>query len=92
MSANHRLQEPDPLDAAADQMIAVCDGNLRGAVCALIAANGLLEAELNDVYATITKGYARGRIKRREQDEEEAMADGFLLITAPKSAFEWMVA
>jgi hypothetical protein len=70
MSANPKLQEPDPLDVAADQMIAACDGDPRTAVRALIVANGLLEAELNDIYAAISKGYARGRIKRSKQSRE----------------------
>ena len=48
-------QEPDPLDAAADQVIAACDGDVRAAVCALIVAKGLLEAELNDLYAAKSK-------------------------------------
>jgi len=61
MSANPKpLQEPAPLDAAADQVIA-CDGDVRAAVRALIVANGLLEAELKDVHAATSKGYARGR-------------------------------
>ena len=69
MSANPKpLQEPDPLDAAADQVIAACDGDVRAAVRALIVANGLLEVELNDGYAATAKGFARGRIKRSEQD------------------------
>jgi len=67
MSANPKpLQGPDPLDAAADQVIAACDGDVRAAVCALIVAKGLLEAELKDVYAATSKGYARGRIIRNE--------------------------
>jgi len=37
-------------------------------VQALIVANGLLEAELNDVYAAASKGYARGRMKRNQDD------------------------
>ena len=61
-------QEPDPLDAAADQVIAACDGDVRAAVCALIVAKGLLEVELNDIYAATAKGFARGRIKKSEQD------------------------
>ena len=69
MSADRKpLQEPDPLDAAADQVIAACDGDVRAAVRALIVAKGLLEAELNEVYATTSKGFARGRIWRSEQD------------------------
>jgi hypothetical protein len=34
------------LEAAADQVIAACDGDVRAAVRALIVAKGLLEAEL----------------------------------------------
>ena len=45
------LRKPDPLDAAADQVIAACDGDIRAAVCALIVATGLLETELKDVCA-----------------------------------------
>jgi hypothetical protein len=56
----------DPLEAVTDQVIAACDGDVRAAVRALIVAKGLLEAELNDVYAATSKGYARGRTKRSE--------------------------
>ena len=67
MSADPKpLSEPDPLDVAADQVIAACDGDIHAAVRALIVAKGLLEAELNDVYAASSRGYARGRIKRSE--------------------------
>jgi hypothetical protein len=69
MSADPKpLQEPDPLDTAADQVIAACDGDVRAAVRALIVAKGLLEVELNDVYAATAKGFARGRIKRSKPD------------------------
>jgi hypothetical protein len=69
MSADPKpVPEPDPLDAAAAQVIAACDGDAHAAVRALIVAKGLLEAELNDVYAASSKGYARGRIRRSEQD------------------------
>jgi len=61
------LPHRDTLDAAADQVIAACDGDVRAAVCALIVAKGLLEAELNDVYASASRGYARGRVKRSER-------------------------
>jgi len=49
-------------------VIAACDGDVRAAVRALIVAKGLLEVELNDVYAATAKGFARGGIKRSEQD------------------------
>jgi hypothetical protein len=51
MSANaepNPQSDPDALEAATDQVIAACDGDVRAAVQALIVANGLLEAELND--------------------------------------------
>lgn len=67
MSADPESQEPDPPDLAAEQVIAACDGDIRAAVRALIVAKGLLEAELSDVYATASKGYVRGRIKRSEE-------------------------
>jgi hypothetical protein len=76
MSADPKpLQEPDPLDAAADQVIAACDGDVRAAVLALIVAKGLLEAELNDVYAATSQRVRSRRIKRSEQDQEEVMAE-----------------
>lgn len=69
MSAHPKpLQEPDPLEMAAEQVIAACDGDVHAAVRALIVAKGLLEAELNEVYAASSKGYARGRISRSDRD------------------------
>jgi hypothetical protein len=64
MSADRdQLEKPDPLDAAADQVIAACDGDVHAAVRALIVANRLLEAELSDIYGATSKGCARGRNK-----------------------------
>jgi hypothetical protein len=60
------ILESDPLELATNRVIAACDGDVRAAVRALIIAKGLLEAELNDVYAATSKGYARGRIRRNE--------------------------
>jgi hypothetical protein len=57
--------QPDALGIATDQAIAACDGDLRATVQALIVAKGLLEAELNDVYAAASKGLRAG------QGEEE---------------------
>jgi hypothetical protein len=56
------LPEGEPLCMAAEEVIAACDGDVHAAVRALIVAKGLLEAELKDVYAATSKGYARGRI------------------------------
>ena len=62
------IPECDPLELTTDQVIAACDGDVRAAVRALIIAKGLLEAELNDVYAAMSNGYLRGRIKRLGQE------------------------
>ena len=67
-SAPGSQPQSDHLETATDQAIAACGGDLRATVQALIIANGLLEAELNDVYAATSKGYARGRAKRTQQN------------------------
>jgi hypothetical protein len=68
-SPSAQIHEPkrDALELAADEVIAACDGDVRAAVCALIVAKGLLEAELSEAYASSSRGYARGRIKRNQQ-------------------------
>lgn len=50
------------LDSRADQAIAVCGGDTREAVKALIVANDFLEAQLNELRAKVSIGYARGRL------------------------------
>ena len=49
------------LEAAADQAIAACGGDAREAVKALIVANGFLETENEELRASVSAGYARGR-------------------------------
>jgi hypothetical protein len=60
---------PDDLDAAADQAIAACGGDAREAVKALIVANDFLEAQLDELRAKVSTGYARGRLVARERKE-----------------------
>jgi hypothetical protein len=48
----------DHYENACDQAIAMCDGNLRGAIKALIMANEFLEAELMELRAAISCGCA----------------------------------
>jgi hypothetical protein len=43
-------------ERACDQAIAMCDGNLRSTIKALIMANEYLEAELQELRATISCG------------------------------------
>ena len=63
-------EESDRLEAAADQAIAACNGDMRSAIRALILANEYLEYELCDMFAAVSKGYARGRVKRKRGDTE----------------------
>ena len=67
-SSQSDLEEGDGLEASVDQAIAACGGDVRATVQALIVANGLLEAELREVYAATSKGFARGRVKRSQQN------------------------
>jgi hypothetical protein len=56
--------QPSPekgrLEAVTDQAIAACGGNPRDAVKALIVANEFLEAQIEELQADVSKGYARG--------------------------------
>ena len=46
----------DPYDRACDQAIAMCDGNMRSTIKALIMANEYLEAELLELQVAIATG------------------------------------
>lgn len=48
----------DPTDATIDQIIASCDGDLRGALKALLILNEQLESELQHMYAQAAHGTA----------------------------------
>ena len=54
---------PGDLDAAADQAIAACGGDAREAVKALIVANGFLETQVEELRASVSAGYSRGRFE-----------------------------
>ena len=47
-----------PYEKACDQAIAMCDGNLRSTIKALIMANEYLEAELTELQVAISSGCA----------------------------------
>ena len=51
----------DELEAAIDQAIAACDGDLRAAIRALIAANNFLECEIGELMKAVSHAYTRGR-------------------------------
>lgn len=49
------------LDAAIDQAIATCDGDLRAAIGALIVANNYLESEVEELMKAVSHAFVRGR-------------------------------
>jgi hypothetical protein len=55
MSANAPFDNSH-YEQACDQAIAMCDGNLRSTIKALIMANEYLEAELEELQAAISAG------------------------------------
>jgi len=58
MSASSTAFDNSHYEQACDQAIAMCDGNLRSTIKALIMANEFLEAELTELQAAISSGCA----------------------------------
>ena len=55
--------DTDRLEAAADQAIAACGGDVRDALKALIVANEYLESEVCELMQAVSPAYARGMFK-----------------------------
>jgi hypothetical protein len=53
----------DRLEAATDQAIAACGGDVRAALKALIVANEFLESEVCELMQAVSQAYLRGRFK-----------------------------
>jgi hypothetical protein len=51
------------LEAAADQAIAACGGDMREAIKALIVANDFLETEVAELMRAVSQAYVRGRFQ-----------------------------
>ena len=64
MSATTAPSDNDHYEQACDQAIAMCGGNMRGAIKALIMANEYLEAEFEELRADVSSGYARTRLSK----------------------------
>jgi hypothetical protein len=61
-----RMEEPEfDVEAAADQAIQACDGDLRAAVKSLIVANNYLTMELERTWQLVSPGYSRQKGARR---------------------------
>ena len=61
--SSQSLPNPDDsgLEAAVDQAIAACGGDLRATIRALIVANEYLENEVGELMKAVSHAYARGR-------------------------------
>jgi stage V sporulation protein SpoVS len=55
--------DADRLEAAADEAIAACGGDVRDAVKALIVANEYLESKVCELMQAVSHAYRRGRFK-----------------------------
>ncbi len=55
MSETAAIPEISRYEQACDQAIAMCDGNMRSTIKALIMANEYLEAELEELQTTASK-------------------------------------
>jgi len=54
-------QQDSELEAAVEEAIAACGGDLRAAVRALIVANNFLECEVSELMKAVSHAYTRGR-------------------------------
>ena len=68
MSAKPPLTDNSRYEQACDQAIAMCDGNLRSTIKALIMANEYLEIELEELQAAIAAGCVPARSSEAKSD------------------------
>ena len=55
--------DDDGLEAAIDQAIAACGGDMRSTIRALIVANEYLETEVSELMKAVSHAYSRGRFQ-----------------------------
>jgi hypothetical protein len=63
VSPQTAASEDGELEAAVDQAIAACGGDLRAAIRALIVANNFLESEVSELMKAVSHAYTRGRFQ-----------------------------
>ncbi len=68
MSDPSSLSGVDRYEQACDQAIAMCDGNLRSTIKALIMANEYLELELRELQAAVLNDFAPAGLPRANSD------------------------
>jgi hypothetical protein len=78
-----KAEEPDPLELAADQAIATCDGDVRAALKAALVANAFYEQDIERLARLVSVGYTRrkvspGRGASKKQDDWREISVGNL--------------
>ena len=68
MSEAASLSDVSRYEQACDQAIAMCDGNMRSTIKALIMANEYLEAEIEELQAAASTGRAFAKRLRANDD------------------------
>jgi hypothetical protein len=68
MSEPSSLPEIDRYERACDQAIAMCDGNLRSTIKALIMANEYLEIELQELQTAVGSGCIPAGLREANSD------------------------
>ncbi len=68
MSDPSSLSGVDRYEQACDQAIAMCAGNLRSTIKALIMANEYLELELRELQAAVSNDFAPAGLLRAKSD------------------------
>jgi hypothetical protein len=68
MSDLSTLSDDDRYERACDQAIAMCDGNLRSTIKALILANEYLELELRELQAVVSNDFVEAGLPRANND------------------------
>jgi hypothetical protein len=71
IAAPNPRAEADRLEAATNEAIAACGGDARQAVTALIVANEFLEAQVRELQAAVSNGYARGKFEPVPPDRKD---------------------
>jgi hypothetical protein len=68
MSEPAATSDLDHYEQACDQAIAMCDGNMRSTIKALIMANEYLEIELRELQAAVESGCAPAGLLQANSD------------------------
>jgi hypothetical protein len=68
--AGEAVPDSDPdLEAACDEAVRICGGDMRAAIVSLIVANDFLERELALTRPAVSYGFSRGWHRRRDKAE-----------------------